>query len=283
MRYFLSRNGNERTVLIGGITAALMAIARHYVRVEPPQLERLVAMARRLAPDRRGGLTEKNRTRLRQFDDPGNVRALLLLPATLLRRAALNPNRRRGAIEAQLAVAIEILLMTAMRIDNLAKLDLDRNLVRPGRGNAVHIVIEAERVKNREALEFPLPAQSVQILERYVQEFRPCLAPSSSSALFPGRDGRPKQTSCLGQQISEAIREHTGLRVNPHLFRHGGGKLFLERNPGGHEVIRRVLAHRSRDTTISFYTGLQTAAAVRHFDETILKLRGDDRPPTPRP
>jgi hypothetical protein len=34
-----------------------------------------------------------------------------------------------------------------------------------------------------------------------------------------------------------------------------------------------VLGHRSIDTTTSYYTGLETAAAVRHFDNTILKLR----------
>jgi integrase len=86
-----------------------------------------------------------------------------------------------------------------------------------------------------------------------------------------------------GKQISRAIRDHTGLRVNPHLFRHISGKLFLEYNAGAYEVVRRVLGHRSADTTISYYTGLETAAAVRHFDDAILKLRGDDRPPAPKP
>ena len=34
-----------------------------------------------------------------------------------------------------------------------------------------------------------------------------------------------------------------------------------------------MLGHRSIDTTTAFYTGLETAAAARHFDETILHLR----------
>jgi hypothetical protein len=34
-----------------------------------------------------------------------------------------------------------------------------------------------------------------------------------------------------------------------------------------------VLGHRSIDTTTGFYTGLETAAAVRHFDRNILNLR----------
>ena len=53
-------------------------------------------------------------------------------------------------------------------------------------------------------------------------------------------------------------------------------KIYLDRNPGGHEVIRRVLGHRSINTTTSFYTGFETAAAVRHFDAVILQLRKDD-------
>ena len=274
LRYFLERNDTRRTPVIGGIAAALMAIARHHVRVEPLQLERLVAIVRRVAPDRRGGLTEMNRARLRQFDDPDNVRALLMLPATLLRMAVRSSDRQHGARQAELAVAVEILLMAPMRLGNLTQLDLERNLVKAGRGSAVHIVIEAESVKNREPLEYPLPAQSARLLDRYLREFRPHLAPLSSTALFPGRDGMPKQKDWLGKQISRTIRAHTGLCVNPHLFRHICGKLFLESNPGAHEVIRRVLGHRSIDTTISYYTGLQTAAAVRHFNQAILKLRG---------
>jgi len=119
LRFFLDRNGNRRTPVSGGIGAGLMAIARHHVRVEPPQLDRLAAIVRRLTPDQRG-LTEGNRTRLRQLDDPGNVRALLMLPTTLMRLAVRNRDRRRGARQAQLAVAIEILLMAPMRLGNLA-------------------------------------------------------------------------------------------------------------------------------------------------------------------
>jgi integrase len=63
------------------------------------------------------------------------------------------------------------------------------------------------------------------------------------------------------------------LRVHPHLFRHLGAKLYLDANPGEYETVRRVLGHRSLQTTIDFYTGLETPAAVRHFDKTILNLR----------
>ena len=67
--------------------------------------------------------------------------------------------------------------------------------------------------------------------------------------------------------------DHTGLRVHPHIFRHIAPSCFLEANPGADEVVPRVLGHRSIDTTTGFYTGLETPAAVRHFDKTILHLR----------
>ena len=163
--------------------------------------------------------------------------------------------------------------MAPVRMSNLTKLDIEQNLVRPGQGRALHIVIGAEEVKNREPLEYPLPPESVDLLERYIREFRPHLTSAGNTALFPGIGGGPKNQAFFGTQISRTVRAHTGLRVHPHLFRHIGAKLFLDANPGAYEVVRRVLGHRSIDTTTGFYTGLETAAAVRHFDKTILHLR----------
>jgi integrase len=198
---------------------------------------------------------------------------LLTLPIELMRQARRHRNPQRGAVRAQLAVAIEILLMAPVRMSNLTKLDIERNLVRPGLGKALQIVISAEEVKNREPLEYPLPPESVDLLERYIREFRPHLAPAGNTALFPGVADGPKNQAFFGTQISRAIRAHTGMQIHPHLFRHIAAKLFLDANPGAYEVVRRVLGHRSIDTTTGFYTGLETAAAVRHFDKTILSLR----------
>jgi integrase len=163
--------------------------------------------------------------------------------------------------------------MAPLRMRNLVKLDIDQNLVRPGRGRALHIVIGAEEVKNREPIEHPLPSDSIDLVERYIREFRPHLASAGNTALFPGIGAGPKNQNFFGTQVSRTLRVHTGLRIHPHLFRHITAKLFLDANPGNYEVVRRTLGHRSIDTTNAFYTGLETAAAVRHFDETLLRLR----------
>jgi integrase len=224
------------------------------------------------------GLTQKNRSRLRHLDDPQNVAALLHLPHILIDLAARNPRPYAGALQAQTAVAIEILLMAPLRIGNLARLDLERNLVRPGRSNIVHVVIEPEDVKNREPLEYPLPPESVALIERYLSEFRPRFAPPGCcTALFPGRSGGTKSLNALRDQICKAVHRYTGMKINPHLFRHAGAKLYLDANPGSYEVVRRVLAHRSISTTTNFYTGLESASAVRHFDAMILKRRNSGK------
>jgi integrase len=219
------------------------------------------------------GLTKKNRSRLRPFDDSGNALALVRMPEKLMSLADRERRPQRAALSAEMAVVIEILLMAPIRIGNLAALDIERHLVRPGRvDGGLHIVIEGDEVKNDEPLEFPLPPGSVRLIEHYLDKHRPALAPFTNTALFPTARGT-KSDATLREQIIAVVHRHTGLRVNPHLFRHIAAKLYLDAHPGGYELIRRLLGHVSIETTIAFYTGLETAAAVRHFDATILKLR----------
>ena len=281
LRYFLDRNGGKSSGAIADLAATLKAIARHWVKVPQAQLDQISAMQRKLDVRTRS-MTLTNRHRLRQFDDADNVRALLNLPQRLIAQAerirAKQP--RHAALRVQMAVAIDVLLMAPVRISNLVEIDIDRNLIRLNRqGSGLHLVIPSGLVKNRQELEFPLPESTVRLIERYLAEFRPTLASNENRALFPCQGLSCKGRGIIGQQIKRVVHLNTGLRLHPHLFRHIGAKLFLDANPGAHEVVRRVLGHRSIETTMSYYTGMETAAAVRHFDATILKLRGERAAP----
>jgi integrase len=273
LRHLIARRGGRSTANTVHLATSLKAIARYHVRVDAQHLERMAAVIGRLEPPKRG-LTAKNRSRLRALDDPKTALALVQLPAKLMTSADRERRPLRAARLAQTAVAVEILLMAPIRIGNLSTLDIERHLLRPNRaGDMLHIVIESSEVKNREPLEYPLPTGSVAMIERYLSQFRPALAPSGSTALFPGGSNGCKHGNSLREQIGDAVFMHTGMRVHPHLFRHIAAKLFLDANPGSYEVMRRVLGHRSLETTTAFYTGLESASAVRHFDQTILKLR----------
>ena len=273
--FFLDRNGGKPSITIEHLAIFLKSVAKYAAKADDETLHKMGAIIRnRLAVSKRG-LTARNRERLRQFDDSANASALVRLSERLMKEAGskkLPP--RRAALQAQTAVAIELLLVAPIRIANLAGLDLDRHLVRPGRSReALHIVIDENEVKNNTDLHFPLPPESAALLRDYLEHYRPLLADPANRMLFPGRGLAAKSIGMLRQQISKTIHRFTGLRMHPHLFRHAGAKLFLDRNPGAYEVMRRVLAHKSIDTTTAFYTGFETAGAVRHFDDVILGLR----------
>lgn len=275
LRFFLDRAGGNKTKQAYNIARMLTALARHWVKVDKDQLEQLRAICRRLDMNQKG-LTPKNRDRLRQFDDSKNVAALVGLPQRVAMRLSRRTNPSRAdALAMQSGLAVELLLMVPMRISNLASLDLDRNIVPTrarGRGT-MHLVVPEEAVKNGIAIEAELPPETVKLLDLYVKRYRPLLLARPSAWLFPSNSDRPKSRLGLGTQISAFLRRECGLRINPHLFRHIAAKLYLDANPGAYGVIRLVHGHSSVDTTTRNYCGTETAAAMRHFDEHILRLR----------
>jgi integrase len=136
---------------------------------------------------------------------------------------------------------------------------------------AARLVIEGDQTKNREPLDYPLPADTVRLLDLYLATYRPLLVRGADDgALFPGRKGA-KSKNLLGQQIQKAIRTQTGLVMHTHLFRHLAGKLSLMVDPGNFEQVRRLLGHRSIDTATMFYTGFATDAAARRYHEQVLR------------
>ncbi len=276
LRFYLNRAGGNTTSQVHGLAILIKTLAKYWIKVDKEHLDALKTLCSKVDPNIKG-LTEKNRDRLRQLDDPKNVRLLLDFPARqTVGTIGNDQGRRRDAVAVQIALAVEILLMAPMRASNLAGLHIERHIQRSraGKDGVVHIVIPGHEVKNEQDLEYPLPPETVRLLDFYLRDFHPRLSDTPSPWLFPGRkDGEPKAVMTLGEQIKAHVFKATGLRVNLHLFRHIAAKLYLDRNPGGYEVVRRHLGHCSMETTTKFYAGMEGAAASRHFDNEILKLR----------
>ena len=179
----------------------------------------------------------------------------------------------RTARHAAWALAIELLIWCPIRIGNLVAIDLDEHICRTRtRNGPVHLVIPSHLVKNREPLEFGFPPHLVTMIDDFVRQFRPRLALPTSRLLFAGKSGAVRPSD-FGGGVSRRVFEITGLRINPHIFRHLAALLYLRENPGGFEVVRRILAHRCPTTTINAYMGFESKAATRHFDDTILRIR----------
>jgi integrase len=274
LRFFLNRRGGAPSRGVEEMARTLKAVAKHWVKTDAATLDAMSKIVRYLSV-KPSGMTTKNRDRLRPLEDPEICYALVSLPTQLMRKAESGKLRpKRSALLAQTAVALEILLMAPIRIRNLINLDLDRHLVCPARiRGPLHIVIPGEEVKNSAELDYPLPEESASLIGRYLEHYRPLLASPENRALFPGPGGGAKSEHTLALQITKAVFRFVGIKVNPHLFRHIAAKLHLDQHPGEYAVVTRALGNRSIDVTAAHYTGLETTAAVRHFDQTILSLR----------
>ena len=111
------------------------------------------------------------------------------------------------------------------------------------------------------------------LLRRYLERYRPHVAPSDSDLLFAARSGGTLASNTFGPQMSRFVRQRTGLEVNPHLFRHLAAKLVLEDTPGGYGIAQDILGHKDPMTTRNFYAGTETAASLRHFEQVVQRKR----------
>jgi integrase len=272
LRFFLDRGSNHPTKQAHETAGLLLSIARHWLQLDDQALTVLRKLVAKLKPKTQG-LAPKNRTRLRQFDDPKNVDKILGLPQHLVTLAnRIKHPTYAEALLVQSALAIEILLMVPLRRGNLARLKTDEHVIRSGKG-IVHLSIPEEEVKNGMPIDTVLPASLGLLLDLYLETYRPLLLTEPCPYLFPGRGNRAKDAAGFGLQISECIKAHTGLLMNPHLFRHFAGKLFLAENPGGIGVVRLLHGHKSIETTTRYYVGLESQAAFKHYDAHVLNVR----------
>ena len=116
------------------------------------------------------------------------------------------------------------------------------------------------------------------LLDLYVRKYRNLLIDPEYRGrpdryLFPKPDGTAKAGKVLAASVCGVMHRELGIEFNMHLFRHLGCFLFLQRNPGQFDVMRRVLGHRHVETTMRFYAEVQQSEAFRLFDRNVLQLR----------
>ena len=280
LRWFVNRNGGETSGMIAGMAACLLAIARYHVKAEPGRLNELARLTSNLTPEC-SGLTANNRKRLQQFDDDRNVRLLLWFGRSdLTRIRKADTGTRLFAVQASIALAVELLLHAPMRISNLASPSLERHLrwEKAGRQGRLAIAIDGSEVKNREDLHYILPTDVSTMVRQYLITYRPRLAPASNTYLFPGRGDQPKRSDSLSKQMRRALWDRCGLEVNPHLIRHIVAKMTVEATPGNYEGAARLLGHRTANTTYIHYEGSEQKSANAHFHQVLIDQRGFENP-----
>ena len=176
----------------------------------------------------------------------------------------------KPAVSAQLAVAIAILTFAPVRLANLVSIELGQNLIKPGGPNTPYwLVFPQYDVKNRVDLNFQFDQPLTDLIDEYVQEFRPALLRGANASwLFPG-EAWSRRRNLFSNQITVRIQKAIGLRITLHQFRHAAAAIYLKHRPGDYETVRRLLGHRDIMTTIHFYCGLETMQATEQFGKLI--------------
>ena len=147
----------------------------------------------------------------------------------------------------------------------------DFSWTRPGYQGTCHLHVPAEKIKNWRTAERVVPPEPAGFLQLYLTRYRALLPGADGPFLFPGAKGGMRARSQFGCGLSHAFRKDTGLTLHPHLIRHAVAKIAVERDPGAHLAVSRVLGHATVNTTLTHYLGTEGNAATRYID----KLLGD--------
>lgn len=266
----IERNEGTSSAGLSGTCEMIVALARHHADIKPQDLAVIEGYAAKLHVEPCRGMTEKNRDRLHQFESGKAVVKLFGLADRYFGEGC-DDGSVTAARYRELTLAIHILLHCPIRAKNLASIDLDRHIVRMGDGR-VFLKFPPQEVKNRQLIEFELPAELVAMIDTHLATRQARLCPLGPRWLFARTDGSgPTDPAQLARRISKLVDRDLGLVVNVHLFRHIAAMLWLRAHPGQYEVARRLLGHSAVSSTIAAYADFNQTVSVQLYGEVIRK------------
>jgi integrase len=271
--------GGRENVFNSDLARALVRIAAQWVKVDAGVLAELTRLAGKV-PTPTSGLTARNKRVLRQFDDPAVLQRLFNFPTRLwveVKRDAA-PNFST-LVKAQAALAVAILFYMPLRLQNLATLTFDVHLfMRDGPGATSSLELSASEVKNRRELAFDIPPRVAKMLIEYRNRIAPKVIGRRPDSLFVKADGTPKNQWSVAWLIRTYLKKRAGIMLSSHQFRHLSAKVLLDAEPGNFETVRQLLGHKSLNTTVAAYAGIDSRRAARHHQRIVEEALAAERP-----
>lgn len=281
LRYFRDeRFGGSYTPQQINHAELLRTVAKHW-EVDAVKADAIGAIVRNLktAMGSTSGITAKNRQRLAQFDDVGNIERLKELPRTILSKMERGTINHLNATRVMYALQVGLLLTAPIRLKNLGGLTIGQSFVDSGTGKnrEVRICLMSEETKSYSDYGAPLPAQLYPLIDAWLNVYRPIVCGVASPLLFPNAQGKLRSREAMSTKLSRFIGRETGLVMNPHLFRHLAAKIYLAHDAAGIEIVRQILGHSSTATTLKSYASLTNDPAFARlsdsYDSAIAKGR----------
>ena len=242
-------------------------------------LDDLDAMLRALLPDEDWSLVRRVAARLKARSDRARPIEIGLPHARELYQSGLAAMREAEAgsegtpILAAMAyrdgLAVSLLAACPLRRRTFTNLHLDRHLVANGEDFALHL--EPRDLKNSTNLRFPLPTEIGPWLRRYLEVYRPRLAPSPEVRhLWVSSRGTPLVK--LADRIERFTAERFARRVPMHHFRHAAATSMAMDDPHHVGLIAALLGH-GRDAVSERYYNLASSLEVgRSYQDGVLAL-----------
>lgn len=258
---------------------ALTQIAFEWVRVDAQMLAELKRLLGKM-PTPPTGLTNKNKSALRQFDDPAVLRRLYSLPERLWLEVKRNSKYNRLTLaKAQAALAIAVLCYIPLRLQNLTNLEFDTHVfLREGARATSTLEVPAHEVKNDRELAFEIPPGVAKLLIEYRDRLAPKIIGHRPRRLFVNIDGSPKNAASVAALVINYLARRAGIVLTPHQFRHLSAKVVLDLNPGEFETVRQFLGHGSIKTTVGAYAGIDSRRAARRHQYLVEQALAAEMP-----
>ncbi|MCB1358664.1 MAG: tyrosine-type recombinase/integrase [Maritimibacter sp.] len=291
--------GEETSRYLETVAKSMRKIARDFVVRSAADLDKIDALVATYQTNHKG-IAPRNKRKLRQFDDV-RIQQFIDMADKLVadingRLNGRKTPRKVSQEQAQLpievgrdimaALAHAILLDRAPRSANVVGARLDWVTFLNGKAR---ITVPAVEVKMRgdgdDDLVIPLSAHTSALLRKYLDKVRPaCLAPGDelNPYLFPTQDhsgasnGRPY--SSILSRVVRLVARYVGVTVNPHLYRHLIGWIWLKEDIDNLPKVQKLLGHKSIQTTIDYYAEIDESLAIESWQGHIESKRTAGKP-----
>jgi integrase len=269
------------------IGKTLKKLARDYVGRDEQDVLTVASIIKDHASGEKG-IAKRNKAKLREIVG-GRQQRLIDLGEILIDEVNTELDRRarraRGTartdlIDAELArdvmcaLASDILLARAPRKENLLGALLSwiswRDDLATIRVPNVEVKMRGEDDPD---LVIPLGPNESRRLRQYLDKIRP-------KALMEGDEANPFLFPAQGPTVGpgapfvgliERLMRHTrrivGIRMNPHLYRHFVGWLWLKEDPDRLPDVQRLLGHKSLETTLQHYAEIDEGLALDRWQK----------------
>jgi integrase len=275
LEWLLARQNGRSSPGLSDIGTLIRILVTHVGELDQRDREATLTLSRRVTVPAKVGMTERNRARLRPFENSDLLGRLFALSVAFpLSDETVWPHKT--AKRHEVLLAIRLLLFCPIRLKNLAAIHLERNLVRFGDGR-VFLRFTPDEVKNRRFLEFQLDSDIVRMIDLHIRMRSRLLPAVQCEWLFAdGKGAGPRSQSCLASQIKKLLLRELGTPFNPHLFRHLAAMLWLKQEPGNYEVVRLFLGHSTVSSTISAYADFDQSGAVALLGKAVRQSAGSN-------